>query len=102
MTSDVTLRLLLLGEDKTASKAIRGVGKATDDTTAKMGKWGTAGAVMKGALAAGLIEKAAGAVLFIAFVIVPPSAAYLLTDRLWLMLVYGAVISIGSSVLGSV
>ena len=45
---------------------------------------------------------AVGAVLFIAFVIVPPSAAYLLTDRLWLMLVYGAVISIGSSVLGSV
>ena len=45
---------------------------------------------------------AVGAVLFIAFVIVPPSAAYLLTDRLWLILVYGAVSSIGSSVLGSV
>lgn len=43
---------------------------------------------------------AVGAVLFIAFVIVPPSAAYLLTDRLWLMLVYGALISIASSVLG--
>ena len=43
---------------------------------------------------------AVGAVLFIAFVIVPPSAAYLLTDRLWLMLVYGSVISIASSISG--
>lgn len=43
---------------------------------------------------------AVGAVLFIAFVIVPPSAAYLLTDRLWLMLLYGAAISIASSVAG--
>lgn len=43
---------------------------------------------------------AVGAVLFIAFVIVPPSAAYLLTDRLWLMLTYGALIAIASSVLG--
>ncbi|RVV99977.1 metal ABC transporter permease [Mesobaculum littorinae] len=43
---------------------------------------------------------AVGAVLFIAFVIVPPSAAYLLTDRLWLMLVLGALISIAASVLG--
>lgn len=43
---------------------------------------------------------AVGVVLFIAFVIVPPSAAYLLTDRLWLMLVYGAAISVASSVLG--
>lgn len=43
---------------------------------------------------------AVGAVLFIAFVIVPPSAAYLLTDRLWRMIVYGAVISIASSISG--
>lgn len=43
---------------------------------------------------------AVGVILFIAFVIVPPSAAYLLTDRLWLMLVIGAAISIASSVLG--
>lgn len=41
-----------------------------------------------------------GAVLFIAFVIVPPSAAYLLTDRLWMMLVLGSLISILSSVSG--
>src|SRR5690554_1427943 len=41
-----------------------------------------------------------GAVLFIAFVIVPPSAAYLPTDRLSLMLVIGAAIAIVSSVSG--
>lgn len=43
-----------------------------------------------------------GAILFIAFVIVPPSAAYLLTDRLSLMLAYGALIAILSSILGYV
>ncbi|WP_196258039.1 metal ABC transporter permease [Pelagibacterium limicola] len=43
---------------------------------------------------------AVGAILFIAFVIVPPSAAYLLTDRLSLMLVYGALIAIASSLTG--
>jgi manganese/zinc/iron transport system permease protein len=43
---------------------------------------------------------AVGAVLFVAFVIVPPSAAYLLTDRLWRMILYGALISLASSVAG--
>ncbi|MDQ4060835.1 MAG: metal ABC transporter permease, partial [Pseudomonadota bacterium] len=43
---------------------------------------------------------AVGAVLFIAFVIVPPSAAYLLTDRLTNMLLIGIAISAASSVLG--
>ncbi|WP_136066344.1 metal ABC transporter permease [Modicisalibacter radicis] len=43
---------------------------------------------------------AVGAVLFVAFVIVPPAAAYLLTDRLWLMFVYGMAISVLSSVSG--
>jgi manganese/zinc/iron transport system permease protein len=43
---------------------------------------------------------AVGAVLFIAFVIVPPAAAYLLTDRLSTMLVLGILISGASSVLG--
>ena len=43
---------------------------------------------------------AVGAVLFIAFVIVPPSAAYLLTDRLWKMLLYSALIALASSILG--
>jgi manganese/zinc/iron transport system permease protein len=43
---------------------------------------------------------AVGAVLFIAFVIVPPSAAHLLTDRLPRMLALGIAISAASSVLG--
>lgn len=43
---------------------------------------------------------AVGAVLFIAFVIVPPSAAYLLTDRLAHMIAIGILISIASSILG--
>ena len=43
---------------------------------------------------------AVGAVLFITFVIVPPAAAYLLTDRLWKMMLYGSLISILSSVTG--
>lgn len=41
-----------------------------------------------------------GAILFIAFVIVPPSAAYLLTDRLGLMIVIAIAIAIASSVIG--
>lgn len=41
-----------------------------------------------------------GAILFIAFVIVPPAAAYLLTDRLWLMLLIGCVIAIASAIAG--
>lgn len=43
---------------------------------------------------------AVGVVLFIAFVIVPPSAAYLLTDRLTRMLAIGIAVSAASSVLG--
>jgi len=43
---------------------------------------------------------AVGAILFVAFVIVPPAAAYLLTDRLWRMLAYGSAIAIASSVIG--
>lgn len=43
---------------------------------------------------------AVGAVLFVAFVIVPPSTAYLLTDRLWLIFVLGTLVSIISSVAG--
>lgn len=43
---------------------------------------------------------AVGAVLFITFVIVPPAAAYLLTDRLWKMMLYGSLIALGSSLSG--
>jgi manganese/zinc/iron transport system permease protein len=41
-----------------------------------------------------------GAVLLVAFIIVPPSTAYLLTDTLWRMLFYGAIIAVLSSLLG--
>jgi manganese/zinc/iron transport system permease protein len=41
-----------------------------------------------------------GAVLLVAFVIVPPATAYLLTDKLWRMLFYGVLISVASSLLG--
>ncbi|WP_083330646.1 metal ABC transporter permease [Halofilum ochraceum] len=43
---------------------------------------------------------AVGAVLYIAFVIVPPAAAYLLTDRLIPMLVWAAAIGVISSATG--
>lgn len=43
---------------------------------------------------------AVGAVLFVAFVIVPPTAAYLLTDRLVPMLLIGAGVGVASSVSG--
>ncbi|WP_026380772.1 metal ABC transporter permease [Afifella pfennigii] len=43
---------------------------------------------------------AVGAILFIAFVIVPPSAAYLITDRLWLMLLFASLIAVLSSFAG--
>ncbi len=45
---------------------------------------------------------AVGAVLLVAFVIVPPAAAHLLTDKLWKTLALGAGIAVGSSVLGYV
>ncbi len=44
--------------------------------------------------------EAVGAVLFIAFVIMPPAAAYLLTDRLVRMLLLAALIAVASSVAG--
>ncbi|MGM0450775.1 MAG: metal ABC transporter permease [Pseudomonadota bacterium] len=43
---------------------------------------------------------AVGAVLFIAFVIVPPATAYLLTDRLSLMLVFAVVLGVAATLCG--
>jgi manganese/zinc/iron transport system permease protein len=43
---------------------------------------------------------AVGAILFIAFVIVPPSAAYLLTDRLGVMVLLGVAVSAVSTLSG--
>ncbi|MFC7703477.1 metal ABC transporter permease [Plastorhodobacter daqingensis] len=43
---------------------------------------------------------AVGVVLFLAFVIVPPSAALLLTDRLWLVILLSVLMAVGSSLAG--
>ncbi len=43
---------------------------------------------------------AVGAILVVAFIIVPPASAYLLTDKLWIMLAIGSVIAFLSSLLG--
>ncbi len=43
---------------------------------------------------------AVGAILFIAFVIVPPSTAYLLTRRLWLMVVLAVALAVAACVVG--
>ena len=43
---------------------------------------------------------AVGVVLFIAFVIVPPAAAYLLRDRLWRMILYSSIMAVLSSIIG--
>lgn len=57
--ADTTLKLLLLGEDRSASKALKGVG----DTAEKTGKRAsTAGAVMKGALGAQIVAEGARAI----------------------------------------
>ena len=46
------------------------------------------------------VRRGRGRACFIAFAIVPPAAAYLLTDRLWLMMVYGSAVSVASSIGG--
>jgi manganese/zinc/iron transport system permease protein len=43
---------------------------------------------------------AVGAILFVAFIIAPPAAAYLLTDRLWRMVIIAVLISLASTVSG--
>ena len=43
---------------------------------------------------------AVGAILFIAFVIVPPATAYLLTRRLWLMVLLAVLLSVAACVSG--
>lgn len=43
---------------------------------------------------------AVGAILFIAFVIVPPATAYLLTRRLWLMVALAVALSVAACVTG--
>lgn len=43
---------------------------------------------------------AVGSILVVAFFIIPPAAAYLLTDRLWLMLIFSAVIGSAGAFFG--
>lgn len=43
---------------------------------------------------------AVGAILFIAFVIVPPATAFLLTRRLWLMVVLAVLLAVAAAVAG--
>ncbi|MEX2501872.1 MAG: metal ABC transporter permease, partial [Trueperaceae bacterium] len=43
---------------------------------------------------------AVGVVLFLAFVLVPPSAAYLLTDVLWRVLAYACAMAVASAAIG--
>jgi manganese/zinc/iron transport system permease protein len=45
---------------------------------------------------------AVGAILFIAFVVVPPATAYLLTRRLWLMVLLAVALSVAACVSGYV
>lgn len=46
--------------------------------------------------------EAVGSIIVIAMLIVPAATAYLLTDRLWLMLIFSVVFAIAASVLGHV
>lgn len=57
--ADTTLKLLLLGEDRSASKTLKGVGDEAGRTATKTK---TAGSVMKGALGAGIVMEGARAV----------------------------------------
>lgn len=54
MAGDATLKMILLGEDRSASKALRGVGKETDRTGGKLaGMSKVAGRLLVGGLLAG-------------------------------------------------
>lgn len=59
-SNDVTLRTILTGEDRSASKAIKQVGDAADSTTGKLKSgWAGAGKVMGGVLGADMVKKGA-------------------------------------------
>jgi len=64
--ADVTLKAILLGEDRSASKALKGVGGQADNAGGKLKGFGKAAgtAAKVGALALGAMAVAAGAALF--------------------------------------
>lgn len=64
MTSDVTLRLLLTGVDRSASKALQGVGREAGTTGGKMGKFGKLGKAAALGIAGALVTAGAAAVDF--------------------------------------
>jgi hypothetical protein len=53
-TTDTALRLLLFGEDKTASKALKGVGDSAGKAEGKLSKFGKGSKVAMGAMKAGI------------------------------------------------
>lgn len=61
-TASNTLRLILIGEDKSASKTVRGVGSETDKSTKKMQTFHKVGTAAGVALAGGLALAGAAAV----------------------------------------
>lgn len=64
--ADATLKAILLGEDRSASKALKGVGDEADKTHSRFGNMAKAGALAVGALAVGagtLAVKVGGAAL---------------------------------------
>ena len=60
MADDKTLRLLLVGEDKSASRALKGVGDEAQKTESRLSKMG---AIAGGILGAQFLKDAAGAVV---------------------------------------
>ncbi len=60
MADDKTLRLLLVGEDKSASRALKGVGDQAEKTEGRLSKMGT---IAGGILGAQFLKDAAGAVV---------------------------------------
>lgn len=64
MSSDVTLRLLLTGVDKSASKSLKGVGGEAGKTNSKLDKLKTGGKIAGAALAAGLVTAGLAAIDF--------------------------------------
>lgn len=64
MSADTALKLVLLGEDRTASKALKGVGREATQTHGKLDRLKGMGKVAGAAIAGGLVVAAGAAVNF--------------------------------------
>lgn len=60
--ADKTIKMLLVGEDRSASKALHGVGDAADKTGGKLSKFGTAGALALAGAGAAVVDFAGDSV----------------------------------------